>query len=77
MIFFAFWVEFMRMSDFHPITLLMGSNPQIFSPFMRFLTEPLHKWNVVHAYLEMSNPAFVFFKREIRAFCMEFTDEPG
>ena len=60
-------------SDFHPITLLLGSKPQTVSPFMRFLPEPLHKWNIVHAYFKMPFPAFIFFERESCAFCVEFT----
>lgn len=41
----------MRMSDFHPITLLWGSKPQTVSPFIRFLPKPLDKRNVVNAYV--------------------------
>ncbi len=63
------------MLDFQPVALLWGSKPKTVSPFLRFLPEPLHKWNAVHTYLEMSCPTFIFFKGESRAFCMEFTVE--
>ena len=50
-------------------------NPQTVSPFMCLLPKPLHKRNVIHAYLKVPFPAFVFLERETCIFIVEFVAE--
>ena len=42
---------------------------------MCFLPEPLHKRNIIHAYVVVSFPILVLFKRESRIFVTELSAE--
>ena len=66
MFLFDFGAFFEYILYFQPFILLCRCNSQTVSPFIRFLSEPLHKRNVIHAYVVMSFPVLVLFKRESR-----------
>ena len=77
MFLFAFGVLFEYILYFQPFILLCRCNPKTGSPFIRFLSEPLHKRNVIHAYMVVSFPVLVLLKRESRTFVTEFSVELG
>ena len=60
---------------FQPLILPCRCNPQTVSPFMCFLSEPLHKRNVIHANVIMSFSVLVLFKRKCGIFITEFSVE--
>ena len=75
MFLFAFGVLFEYILYFQPFIMLCRSNPQTASPFTCFLPEPLHKRNVIHAYVVVSFPILVLFKRESCIFITELSVE--
>ena len=75
MFLFAFGVLFEYILYFQPFILPYGCNPQTVSPFTCFLSEPLHKRNVIHAYMVMPFPVLVLFKRESCIFVTELSVE--
>ena len=75
MFLFAFGVLFEYILYFQPFILPCGCNHQTVSPFMCFLSEPLHKRNVIHAYVVVSFPILVLFKRESCIFITELSVE--
>ena len=66
MFLFDFGVFFEFILYFQLLILSCRCNPQTVSPFIRFLSEPLHKRNIIHAYVVMPFPVLVLFKRESR-----------
>ena len=76
-IIFPFDGRFKLILYFQPFILCCRCNSQTISPFIRFLPEPLHKRNIIHAYMVMSFPVLVLLKRESRIFIMELSVEFG
>ena len=64
MLLFAFGINFEYILYFQPLILPCRCNPQTVSPFIRFLSEPLDKRNVIYAYMVVSFPVLVLLKRE-------------
>ena len=62
---------------FQHLILPCRCNPQTVSPFIRFLSEPLDKRNVIHAYMVMSFPVLVLLKRESRTLVTKLSVELG
>ena len=60
---------------FQPFILPCRCNPQTVSTFICFQPKPFDKRNVIHAYVVMSFPVLVLFKRESRTFVTEFPVE--
>ena len=75
MFLFAFGVLFEYILYFQPSILPCGCHPQTVSPFTCFLSEPLHKRNIIHAYVVVSFPILVLFKRESCIFITELSVE--
>ena len=75
MFLFAFRVFFEYILYFQSFILSCRCNSKTVSPFIRFLSEPLNKRNIVNAYVVMSFPVLVLFKRESRTFVTELSVE--
>ena len=54
-----------------------GYNPQTISPFIRFLSEPLDKRNVIYAHMVVSFLVLVLLKRESCTLVTELSVELG
>ena len=77
MFLFDFGVFFEYILYFQPFILLCWCNPQAVFPFIRFLPEPLHQRNIIHAYMVVSFPVLVLLKRESRTLVTELSVELG
>ena len=77
MFLFDFGAFFEYILYFQSFTLLCWCNSQTVSPFFCFLPEPLHKRNVIHAYVVISFSVLVLFKRESCTLVTELSVELG
>ena len=77
MLLFVLGVIFEYILYFQPLILPCRCNSQTISPFIRFLSEPLDKRNVIYAYMVVSFPVLVLLKRESCTLVTELSVELG